>query len=520
MSSLIQDVRYALRGLRKSLGFSVVAVVTLALGIGGMSVMFSVVYGVLFRPLPFPDQDRLVGVWEIHPGANAPLKNDLLTRPTYQAWAQQSTTLDAIGAYTTRDLNLAQSSGIERVRGAVVTPSLFQVLRIVPLKGRFFTGSDVEAGAAPVAVIVDTFWRERFAADPAIIGRTLVLDDTEHVIIGIASAELGFPSKDIKVYTPLILPATEPAGRAVGILTAVGRLKSDISTIRAAAEGTAIARTVERPFADLVYGEGQAVQVMVQPFVGQHTRGVRSALIVLSVGCGLLLVVACANVANLLLARSTGRMREFAIRTSLGAGRAQLLRQLVTESLVLSTIGGLVGLFAGWEVVTLLPALAPAAFPRVDQIRVDLWFFSAVAVAAFTCGLLASMWPVVRTLRDFPTAAQVTGLRGAIVSGGQIGRALVVLEAALAVVLLVGATLLGRSFVALLQVDAGYQPAGVLSADVSVVSGSDRRKEWLSSPMRYRSVFDHCPVSMPSVLAAWRHLEAFSTARVLRCLES
>ena len=472
----LQDLRYALRGFRKNPAFTSVAVLPLALGIGGTAAMFAVVYGVLFRPLPYLDQQRLVGLWEIHPGASAPLKNDLLSRPTYRAWAQKSSTLDAIAAYTVKDHILSQSTVLERVRGAVVTPSLFRVLQVSPLRGRFFAASDAEAGAAPVAVIADTLWRGRFSGDPAVIGRTLTLDDIEYQIIGIASAEFGFPNRDIKVYTPLPVPPAESGGAAIGILTAIGRLKPHVKVTQADAEGTAIARAVERPFAELVFGEGQPVQVRVQPLVYQQTRGVRQALVVLSAGAGLLMLVACANFANLLLSRGCGRAREFAIRTSLGGGRGRLLRQLVTEGLVLSMTGGLLGAFVGWAVVRLVPALAPASFPRVDQIRVDLWLVSAAVVTALVCGGIASAWPVIRTLRDLPAAAQLAGLRGGIASGGKMGQALVVLEAALAVVLLVGATLLGRSFVALVQVDAGYQPAGVLSADVSVVAGTDRQR--------------------------------------------
>ena len=472
---VIQDVRYAVRSLHKDLAFTTVATLTLALGIGGTAAMLSVVYGVLFRPLPYPDQQRLAGLWEIHPGADAPLKNDLLSRPAYRAWAGGSATLEAIGASTTRDHILTQSAIIERVHGAVVTPSLFQVLQISPLQGRLFVASDAEAGARPVAVIADSLWRSRFAGDPAVIGRTLRLDDIPYVIVGMTSAEFGFPTKDVQVYTPLSVPSADADGRAIGILTAVGRLKPYVSISQAEQEGTAMARAVERPFANLVFGEGQAVEVRVRPLIDQHTRGVRPALVVLSVGVLLLLLVTCANFANLLLSRGAARNREFAIRTSLGAGRGRLMRQLVTESLVLSTVGGLVGLFAGWAMIAVLPALAPASFPRVDQVRVDLWFFSAVALTALTCGVLASVGPVVRTFRDLPIA-EFAGLRGGTASGGQIGRVHIIVEAATAVVLLVGATLLGRSFVALLQVDAGYQPSRVLTADVSVVSGSDRQK--------------------------------------------
>ena len=242
-------------------------------------------------PCHIPDQDRLVGLWEVHPGANAPLKNDLLSLPTYRTWTQKATTLDAIGAYTVREHVLAHQALIERVPGAVVTPSLFQVLQVSPLRGRLFVTSDAAAGAPPVTVITDTLWRERFSADPAVIGRTLALDDIEYVIVGIASSEFGFPSRNIKVYTPLNVPAADPSGRAIGILTAIGRLKPQVSLTRAEAEGTAIARAVDRPFADLVYGEGEAVQVRVQPLVDQQTRSVRSALIVLSVGVTLLLLV-------------------------------------------------------------------------------------------------------------------------------------------------------------------------------------------------------------------------------------
>jgi predicted permease len=469
MDSILRDVRQALRVLGASRGISIAALTSIALGVGGTTAMFSVVYGVLMRPLPYPEPRQLVGMWEVHPGANAPLKQDLLSRPTYRAWAETSSTLQSIASYSAGDFSVTNSGATERVRGARVTPSLFGVLRAVPGRGRFLTAGDAEMGAAPVVVIGDSFWRDHFGRDPSAVGETLEIDDVKHVIVGVAREGLAFPEADIVLYVPLIVPGTDPADRAIGVMTAIARLKAGASVAQAEAEGTAYARAAQRPFADIIFGSGAPVEVRVRPLVDQETRNIRQALIVLAAGISLLLLIACANVTNLLLSRASDRVREFAVRTALGAGRGRILRQLVIESLVVATAGGLLGVTLGWLLTSAVPTLAPDSVPRLHEIRVDGGFLVAAILASTFVGLVAGVWPAFASSKvDLLSAMQQGGTRSTGGSGKQTRRFLVVAEAALAVVLLVGAALLGRSYSALMQVDAGYQVDHVLTADLIV----------------------------------------------------
>jgi putative ABC transport system permease protein len=469
MDSILRDLKQALRVLGASPGISFAALTSIALGVGGTTAMFSVVYGILMRPLPYPEPRQLVGMWEVHPGANAPLKQDLLSRPTYRAWAETSSTLQSIASYSAGDFSLTNSGATERVRGARVTPSLFGVLRAVPGRGRFLTATDAETGAAPVVVIGDSFWRDHFGRDPSAVGKTLEIDDVNRVIVGVAREGLAFPEADIVLYVPLIVPRTDPADQAIGVMTAIARLKPGASVAQAEAEGTAYARAALRPFAEIIFGSGAPVEVRVRPLVDQETRNIRQALLVLAAGIGLLLLIACANVTNLLLSRASDRVREFAVRAALGAGRGRILRQLVIESLVVATAGGLLGVTLGWLLTSAVPTLAPDSVPRLYEIRVDGGFLVAAILASTFVGLVAGVWPAFASAKvDLLSAMQQGGTRSTGASGKQTRRLLVVAEAALAVVLLVGAALLGRSYSALMQVDAGYQVDHVLTADLIV----------------------------------------------------
>jgi putative ABC transport system permease protein len=479
MTGLVRDIVGAFRLMSSHRGFAGAAVVTVALAVGGTSAVFGIVYGVLFRPPPYQDAERLVRLWEVHPGAQAPIPGSKLSGPTYRAWSASAETVQDMAAFGGRDYLLALPDGAHRVRGTRVTPALFRLLGVSPHRGRFFGEADALPGAPPVVVLSDGFWRDRLASDPDVIGRSLLIDGARHDIVGVAPPGFAFPDQEvglrddrqaISLYTPLAVQAT-PGATVIDYTEVIARLKPGVRVAQAEAEGGAQARAVDRPMADLVFGKGRAVEVRVRSLVDHMTMGVRPALEVLAAAVTLVLLVACANLANLFLSRGSDRVRELTVRSALGASRSRLVRQLVVESLVISLIGGALGLLAGWGLIAAIPALAPPDFPRVDQIHMDGRFVGVAAFAAVVVGMLSAIVPAVRGSRAELTMPLRGGARSVGTSGRPVRRMLLGLEAAFAVVLLVGACLLARSFVALVNVDTGYNAAGVLSADVRLPDG-------------------------------------------------
>ena len=490
MGTLVQDIRLAFRVLTGNRGFAAATLLTVALGVGGTTAVFSVIYGVLLRPLPYEESERLVRLWEVHPGGNAPFREAVLSAPTYRAWSTSSESLEAIGSYYADEFDVTGTGAARRVRGVHVTSSLFRVLRATPAVGRLFDEADAERGAAPVVVLDYARWEERFGGDPNVIDRRLTIDGIDHRIVGVLPPGFSLPpsgvgmedQSEMGLYVPFEVPEVDPEAKVVGVVQVIARLADAATPAQAEVEGTAYARGVGRPFADLVFGEGAPVEVRVRSIVDQMTANVRPALLLLVVGAGLVLMIACANVTNLLLSRMSVRSREFATRAALGGNRRRLLQQILTESVVLSLFGGALGLFVGWVFVTAVRALAPEGFPRLQEIRVDLWFLVAGGVVAVLVGAIVGVLPALRqTGVDLISAIHAGGVRSMGNAGRRLRETLVVVEVALAIVLLVGGALLARSFVALLRVDAGFDAANVLVGDIQVPEGShEMRSEELA----------------------------------------
>ncbi len=455
---------------RQQPAFAVTALLTLALGIGANTAIFSIVYGVLMRPLPYPQPEQLVRLYEEHPGGTSPLGMKWISDITLDAW-RSGKSLSQVAIYSSYIETVGRTEP-ERWRSGVVSPPLFPMLRVTPVLGRFFDEGETVEGADSVVVLSHPLWRERYNGSADAIGQSLWIDGRAYQIVGVAPAGFSFPHPDVQYRRPYVLPSqVGPSGQQrIRVMQAMARLAEGVTAEQAAAEGTAAARSVPRPpSAFMMFGQGGPVVVHVTGFVDEMTRGIRPALIVLSIGVGFVLLIACANVANLFLSRGVVRQRELAVRAALGAGRGRLMRQLLTESLLVAVLGGALGLLLANWLVEGLPVVAPSGIPRLDNVHLDRLALVFAVVATLATAVLSGALPAIKGSR--------TGLAGAMGDGdvrstGSAARrlrgGLLVAEAALAVVLLVGAALLIRSFIRLTSVDAGYRAENVLTAQVIV----------------------------------------------------
>jgi putative ABC transport system permease protein len=479
MATFLQDLRHSLRLMGRSRGFTATALATLALAIGVNTAVFSVVYGVLIRPLPYAGANRIVRLSEEHPGGLAVVRQAMLSNLTLDAWNAGAKTIDGIAGYSTTVHTIGSFEEPARVPGADVSPSLFPILGVQPAIGRFFRDDEAKEGADGVVVLSERFWRDRFNRNPNVIGRTLTIDGRVHDIIGVAPSWFYFPDRDAAVWTPFIVP--RPSEGAMRILFAVARLKPGVTAEQAAAEGTAAARSVKRPMAaELLFGKGAPVEVRVRLLAEQMTRSMRPAMRVLMVAVGLVLLIACANVANLLLARGVSRSRELAVRAALGAGRRRLALQLLTESMTLGLVGGAIGVFLAWALMAALPAWAPEGFPRLDDVRLDMRVLGFALLASLSAGTLAGVLPALRAGRTELTPALRADDQRSVGGRERVRGILLAIEAAVSVVLLIGAALLVRSFVALINVNPGYDAANVLTGRIyltGTASSPERRSQ-------------------------------------------
>ena len=465
MNALGQDIRFALRGLRRNAGFALVAVLTLGLGIGANSAIFTVVDSVLLRPLPYGSPEQIVTVLHGGKGPVAPAN--------YLDWRRESRSFQHTAAAQVGPARgtLSGRGRPETLGAMTVTADVFEVLGVPPLHGRTFRAGEDQPGAAPAAVLSHRLWQRRFGGDPAIVGQTLTLDGRDHQVIGIMPPSFAFPpfwAQNAELWLPLDLSA-RAQDRTGESLRLFARLAPGVTRAQAQAETTGIWRRLERQFPGLTRAD-----VAVVPLHEKAVGHVRRPLLVLLAGVGFVLLIACANVANLLLARSAGRRREMAIRASLGAGRARLVRQLLTESVVLWLLGGALGMLVAQAGVDLLLAIGPRDLPRLQTVSVDGAVLLFTLGVSLVTGVVFGLAPALRLAR--------TELRAAPVQehgGGKARAVLVTSQVAMALVLLVAAGLMLRSFQRLRAVDAGFDPAGVVAMNVVLpaVDSRDRPAE-------------------------------------------
>jgi putative ABC transport system permease protein len=464
MDTLFQDVRYAVRTLLKNPGFTAVAVIALALGIGANSAIFSVVNAVLLRPLQFEKPEQLVLVWEKRMALGR-VRNPA-SPPDFNDWRAQNQVFEDMAAYVGGGFSLTGGDEAERLQGANVSPSLFPVLRARPLVGRAFQDDEDKPGSDPVVILSYGLWQRRFGADPDIAGKTIRLDDKAYTVAGVMPAEFAFPNKTAEVWVPLKLDQEELNNRGGHSLNVVARMKPGVTIEQARAEMDAIASRLEQQYPQVNTGHG----ANVFPLYEEVVSGVRPALIVLLGAVAFVLLIACANVANLLLARASSRQKEIAIRTALGARRGRIVRQLLTESVLLSLIGGLIGtLLALWG-LDLLLAVGGNTIPRAKEIKLDTTVILFTLLVSFITGIIFGLVPALQASKPDLNESLKEGGRGA--SAGfrrnRVRSIFVVAEVAICLVLLIGAGLMIKSFARLVNVSPGFNPESMLAFNVSL----------------------------------------------------
>jgi len=467
------DLRYAARSLGRSRGFTTVAVLTLALGIGAATAIFSVVNAVLLRPLPYPNGDQIVQVFQLieRPNLGTPLRGGL-TPDQFQIWRSRARGLSHIGVHGVRTYTLTGTAEAVRLHGAAVTPSLFPLLGVAPLVGRVFEPEEAQPGAEPVVLLSQDTWKRYLGSDPDVLGRLLTLEGNPYRVVGVMPRRFAFPSLNYRndagalddlpqFWVPVGLQPPNPNPTTdVAMMPTLARLAPEMTVAQAETEANTLVPPIrpERP-----------VRVEIVTLREELVAPVRPALLMLQTGVGFLLLIACANVTNLLLARGSARQRELGIRLALGAGRGQLARGIVVETLLLSAGGGTLGCALAWWGTLLLRTLPPGNVPRIAETTVDgqvLLFALGVSVAT---GLLVGVVTAVRANRSNPLRSlRETAAGDGRETSARPSSVLAIAQVAAATVLLVGAALLANSFLRLTQVDPGFNPDDVVSFQIAL----------------------------------------------------
>jgi predicted permease len=474
MSRLLHDVRFAARTLIRSRFVTVLAILAFALGIGVTTAVFSIFNGVLLTPLPFPDPEQLVMVYDTQPACNT----CPASFPKYTDWKTRNTVFTSIGGSMTRAMTLTGSGDPVRVPGVAATASLSAVFGVAPVLGRWYSDQEDQFGGPDVVVLTHELWASQFDRDSRIIGRRLTLDGKAFEVIGVMPA--GFAHRRAQFFVPL-QRKLDPATRGNHFLVTYARLKPDVTVERAATEMRALGRSLAAEF-----GTNHGVDVVGYREV--VVGGIRRSLWLLMGAVVLVLLIACANVANLLLASGMARQREFAIRMALGAGRGALARQLTAESLLLAVVGGTIGILLARWVVAVFVALAGNQLPRATSIAIDGRVLAFAAVTSVVVGVFCGLWPLLRLGSRDLTSTVREGDTRTVSAGGRLGNGLVVAEIAIAFALLVGAGLLVKNLVLLSSRDAGIRTERIVSFNVAP-RGSRYQSEEQEAAF-YRELYD------------------------------
>ncbi len=495
MTEMWQDITFTWRQFQKNRGFAAIAILTLAIGIGGTTAIFSALYAVVLRPLPLREPDRVFAVGETHRGSLSPMSVGI-----YVDAEAGTDVFDGLAALQYANYNLADGSTPERVVGAKVSANYFDVMGSAPVVGRVFTASEDQPGSDRVAVISDRLWRRRFGGAP-LVGREIRLNATAYTVIGIMPASFDFTNGSEELWTPIAFTPQRRRMHDEHYLQVYGRLKQGTTRERAMAELDVVAAQISRDYASELVGTG--VQFSMMPFQQQFVGDYRARLILLMGAVAVVLLIACGNVANLLLARGAARAREIAIRSAIGAGRWRIVRQLLTESVVLGVVAASVGVVFAHAMVRGVVAWSPPDIPRLEQAQVDPLALGFAACAAFMSSILCGIAPALRLAREVQGGLHdVHGGRRGTTGGGfrdRVRAGLIVAEVALSLLLLAGAGLLIRSALTLQRVNPGFNPAGVFTARFTLP------EQTYADPVREADVlrlFGEAASQVPGVKAA------------------
>ncbi|HZS47352.1 MAG TPA: ABC transporter permease [Blastocatellia bacterium] len=462
LEQLSQDLRYGARMMLKRPGFTIVAVIALALGIGANSAIFSVVNSILLRPLPYSQPDRLMTLWTSlkRPG----YEKISVSEPEYVDFKQRSKSFEEIASYHQRGLNLTGVDEPERLQGAEVSPNLFATLGVNPLFGRNFLSGEEQPGHGQVVILSHRLWQQRFGSDRSLVGKSITLDGKPFEVVGVMPPGFEFPTRETDIWTPFEVTSEflSENYRGSHFQQIVGRLKEGVTLQQARAEMDAIADQMAKQ-SPTIYRLGYGI--VISPMRDEIIGDIRPTLLVLFAAVGFVLLIACANVANLLLSRAAARQKEVSVRAALGASRVRLMRQFLTESVLLSLIGGLFGLLLAYWGVGVLMSLAPSNIPRTDEIRLDLGAVAFTIALSLATGIFFGLAPAIHVSKPDLNDALKSGVRGSSDSAGKhrFRNSLVVAEFAMTVVLLVGAGLMIKSFIKLQEVNPGFSTNNIVS---------------------------------------------------------
>ncbi len=472
MQTLLQDLRYAVRNLLKSPGFAIVASATLAIGIGANTAIFSIIETVLLRPLPYRSPEQLLRLYETEsaPGTYP------FAGPDFIDWKTQNSTFQDMALFGwTQRMNLSGRGEPETVVVLPAEANFFSLLGLAPLLGRTFAAGEDQPGKDQVAVLSYGLWKSHFAADPHVLGQTLSLDSKKYTVIGVAPANFRYPA-DAQAWIPLDMDSKSLGQRGSHWACAIGRMKPGVTIRKAQADLTLIASRLEQQYSGSNYKVGASVVSLHEDLAGKS----RSSLVMMLSAVGLVLLIACANVANLLLSRAVARQKEMAVRGALGAARWRLIRQLLTESLLLAAIGGALGLGLGWGIIELFTSLKSFAVPQFNVIRLNGVAMAFTFAVALVTGALFGIFPALQTSRP-DLHEELKGGAGSSVSPGRRRRftsnALVAGEVALSLMLLVSAGLLLKDFARLRSMDIGVRTEGVWTAAIRLPEADYRKPE-------------------------------------------